>query len=1122
MKQIDLYDVNMNYLYTYSLIGKGSPYFNHTRQVQIADSDNGRLWQDNFSFDVKINEDTDDVLASAVYLIWSDSNNREYLYRIQSKSTTSGAGPTPTETINAVNAFSFDLAGRIEEHTFMTPTSRQVFEYIMAGSGWNLHEVDTMNNGASSYEVAGANESGALNAFVAAVTAFNAEVDAWIDFDQFGNMVKNVDVVNHLYPLVDAGFANVVDVETGTVLENSDVTELVSENNGRTLSYYNGLAGFTRTEDWTQFYTKFYVSGLNDAQITSVNGGKSYIVDEEANDRYNGGSPNYPVGELISEDIAQPQALLDWAKTEKNKYNHPAYTYEITTEYMAPEDMPNRGETVLIVNFDITPAMIVLAEVVDRETHDDNPASNVITLGEFRTLNPTTPNLIKNMKDQSNIEALIDAVKKDSRALKVNVLTPDGTDFALADQQKRAIAQVLINSEYVTNYIEKDGFIWQHIDENGKVDEAFSNRFDTSKVGYMQTLNDDFKGTLRVSIDTDEISTTPSIYSHQSVTQSSANQSSDTAKAENLVAINKEFYKLADNRVIQQSTGNVMTVNNLGGNSIAYRQNNLLFLNSKNQIVITGFKSGTTVDAETLSVITTLPDNYLFTYDQGADMFVITDGQTIYAVNGSDIFSGIIPTYKIYDVKKLGYSGSIDSITSKYPNVFIIGDERKLMGINIINQSPIFTYTMNTGNTGISDVIAISYFKNNLHLLMDSTNGVYKMDMIERQDVTIEPDNPLEPLNPTKMELQLLDNLENRIAQVRNEDTISVGFITDTHVDLQQNDGTVNALRHIKVISYYAALSKLDYIVHGGDVDDGNQPKQDTLADIKAGVSALNLAETPYFILDGNHDDNSGYARDVMNQQNAGKINHHEAYPVRLSQFVNNATMNTGEAQNPYGSYTFPGKNIVAIFLNSFDGPEGAHDDGTMLYISHGRSSFMQKQITWLAATLKSIPDTSQVMIFSHSSIRGVFRDPSNLEPFADNQHGGNEIWGILKAFQTGGKYKGDGFGFSTYDSKTNQWTEKAESNRLFKSSISVDFTGKNSNRIIGVFSGHTHQDKALKKDGIWNIETCCSIYNRGNIKGRQIGNESEDCWDVIVVDPTTRKLDLVRYGAGEDRHFDY
>lgn len=1122
MKQIDLYDVNMNYLYTYSLIGKGAPYFNHTRQAQIADSDNGRLWQDNFSFDVKINEDTDDVLANAAYLIWSDSNDRQYLYRIQSKVTTSGGSPVPTETITAVNAFSFELPGRIEAKTFMTPTARQVFEYIMAGSGWNLHEVDGMANDSSAYEISDSNESGALNAFVAAVTAFDAEVDAWIDFDQFGNMVKNVDVVKHLYPIVDTGFADVIDVETGTVLDSTDVTELVSENNGRTLSYYSGLAGFTRTEDWTQFYTKFYVSGLNGAQITSVNDGKPYIVDEEANDRYNGGG-NYLVGELTNEYIAQPQALLDWAKNEMKKYNHPAYNYEITTEYMSPDEMPKRGETVLIVNFDITPALVVLAEIVNEEIHDDNPASNIITLGEFRTLNPTTPNLIKNMQDQSNIEDLINQVKNDSRALKINVLTPDGTDFSLADQQKRAIAQVLINSEYVTNYIERDGFIWQHIDENGRVDEAFANRFDTSKVGYMQTLNDDFKGTLRVSIDTDKISTTPSIYSDQSVSKTSDNKTDDTFDSVNLVATGNEIYKLTtDGRVVEQSTGKSMVVTNLGNNSIAYRKNNLLFLNANNQIVIVGFKEGITANLNSASSIVTLPQDYLFSYDAGADMFILTDGMTIFAVNGTDIYNGIIPTYKIYDIGKLGYKGSISSISSKYPNVFLVGDNYELMGVNVINQSPIFTYDVTTTDTGFGNVCAVSYAKNKVEMLINNIDGVYEMNMIERKDITVEGDNPLEDLHPTDVESQLMIDTNTKVNALKSPNSVSIGFITDTHIDMQQNDGTINALRHVKALSYYASTFGLDYIVHGGDLDDGNQPKETTMSDIKAGISALNLSGVPFFVLDGNHDDNSGYARDVMNQQNAGKIDHDEAYPVRLSQFDAFATMNTGEAQNPYGSYSFVGQNIVAIFLNSFDGPEGAHDDGTMLYISHGRSSFMQKQITWLAATLKAIPNSSQVMVFSHSSIRGVFRDPANLESFADNQHGGNEIWGMLSAFQSSTSYKGEGYGFSTYDAKTHKWTEKAESNHLFKSSISVNFSGKTPNRIIGVFSGHTHQDKALRKEGIWNIETCCSIYNRGNIKNRQIGSNSEDCWDVIVVDPTTRQLDLVRYGAGKSRHFDY
>ncbi len=38
----------------------------------------------------------------------------------------------------------------------------------------------------------------------------------------------------------------------------------------------------------------------------------------------------------------------------------------------------------------------------------------------------------------------------------------------------------------------------------------------------------------------------------------------------------------------------------------------------------------------------------------------------------------------------------------------------------------------------------------------------------------------------------------------------------------------------------------------------------------------------------------------------------------------------------------------------------------------------------------------------------------------------------------------------------------------------------------------------------------------------RKAGTETEDCWDVVVVRPRSGKIDLVRFGAGEDRAYDF
>jgi hypothetical protein len=56
------------------------------------------------------------------------------------------------------------------------------------------------------------------------------------------------------------------------------------------------LRVITRTGDDSQLYTKLFVYGGTDSNnnpvsIASVNGGREYIVDDDANDLYNNGGP---------------------------------------------------------------------------------------------------------------------------------------------------------------------------------------------------------------------------------------------------------------------------------------------------------------------------------------------------------------------------------------------------------------------------------------------------------------------------------------------------------------------------------------------------------------------------------------------------------------------------------------------------------------------------------------------------------------------------------------------------------------------------------------------------------------------------------------------------------------
>jgi hypothetical protein len=113
---------------------------------------------------------------------------------------------------------------------------------------------------------------------------------------------------------------------------------------------------------------------------------------------------------------------------------------------------------------------------------------------------------------------------------------------------------------------------------------------------------------------------------------------------------------------------------------------------------------------------------------------------------------------------------------------------------------------------------------------------------------------------------------------------------------------------------------------------------------------------------------------------------------------------------------------------------------------------------------------------------------------------------GIINSFVLGTKFSGS-------------YTANAD----FKASISTDFTGQQG-KLAFLAHGHFHRDK-LSKDanGINNYSIGCSVSRPKKEQGdRPLGVLQEDLWDVVVTNTATRHVDLIRFGAGSDRSFDY
>ena len=185
---------------------------------------------------------------------------------------------------------------------------------------------------------------------------------------------------------------------------------------------------------------------------------------------------------------------------------------------------------------------------------------------------------------------------------------------------------------------------------------------------------------------------------------------------------------------------------------------------------------------------------------------------------------------------------------------------------------------------------------------------------------------------------------------------------------------------------------------------------------------------------------------------------------------------------------------IRFISLDSFEGKTYTITDGILTDLHLGRTT--DRQIEWLTnIALASIPANYSVITFSHLAI---------YSPIVSN--GTNDV--SLNVGQMG--------------NATNVLS-------AIKNFIS------NGGSYIGHFAGHLHHDFITSNDGVISVHLLndgihwreASYFgDNADIVGdsplKESGTVTECAFDVAIVNKTTRHVDLIRVGAGDNREFEY
>lgn len=435
----------------------GTPILDDLITTKIADSnasDNGelsKLWMDSLTMTLPTGYDDVDMLDIGQELLVETLDSWR-VYTIDSlEDIIIESGHN--KQLEALNSCIWKMNHtKIEAKKFTNATAKSIFQYIFQRSGWTLDEFDEFYaGGTKSYEVTAGTAQSALDS---ALKEFEVEVDAYV-------IVRQGNIIDRRIRLV----------------------EKLGEESGVRFEYAHNLKGATRKKVGTEFYTKLYVYGGQNSKgetstITSVNKVKNpdtgvyeylpFILSDEENDLYNHGN-DYLEGEITNDKIISEAGLLTWGRQQAKYYNHPRYEYTVDVALL--DNSVNLGDTVQVIDNDMTPAMTITARVVEVNYSQTDPNKYSVVLGEFTTIQATTPDLIWSLMAQAN-QALLLAQEATSQ-YRLEYFTPEGTDFNDTEESKRIIVRVFKGNQNVTSQFPASSFRWERLDAEGNHDELW-------------------------------------------------------------------------------------------------------------------------------------------------------------------------------------------------------------------------------------------------------------------------------------------------------------------------------------------------------------------------------------------------------------------------------------------------------------------------------------------------------------------------------------------------------------------------------------------------------------------------------------------------------------------------
>lgn len=335
-------------------------------------------------------------------------------------------------------------------------------------------------------------------------------------------------------------------------------------------------------------------------------------------------------------------------------------------------------------------------------------------------------------------------------------------------------------------------------------------------------------------------------------------------------------------------------------------------------------------------------------------------------------------------------------------------------------------------------------------------------------------------------QLKISEEINSTVQKVRElckEKAYVFGVITDTHVDYKAYNHFQNTLYTIDKVN---AQCQFDAILHLGDVTDGWDTPEATLSKGAEVISELRKINSNVYVALGNHETNFNYSSDHFET-----VSMAENYAV-YGRYNEHDVVRTGNDMYYYKDFG----NLRIIVLNSVLTGIVSNDECREWAYDMKKYGYGQKQLEWLETVLSESND-KHILLLSHmpltKSYLSEYYTPENRERLEN--FNGDDLREVIETFKNNG------------------------------------------GNVIGLIHGHYHADYngMYSANGIWEVglTSCLMQYNKsdktwianlpGSLQAKRLWNDgTTESWNVCVINPESRKVTLVRFGAGRDFTFTY